>query len=1070
MSKLRDMKKRFLPLSMLLITMVLAQASLVANAAGDQGKYTPRSSTKATISSFMKSIRANQETGLIDPALLIEAHKSAQSTSRADLDWVYAGPDNFGGFTKAVVYDNDGNVIIGTAGGDLYKTTNGGITFKKITPTSVEPISCMVMASNGDLYIGTGDGRDAQTLNPLADYGYSENFSGKGIYVMRNGSTTLESLSGTTGWAFVNEMTITNGKIYAATESGLMVSEDNGSSWSMVQAGIFRSVKSNNNGDVMAADDATVFLSKNGGQFIDIINGVDNGTLPTNNTNFKIIAMSPDDANFMYIAYISGTAGAYSTGIIYFTEDGGDTWEVAMAATGMYNIFGADANIDGFMIVYPNNPRKLLIGSDDLWLFEDATASGVNSYRPLQISENNTYEYTPIAWNRYIYLHQGIQNIAFNPSNPNIFFVGTVGGVFKGEYAEGIYSYKGANRYFYTDEEHTSVARMMNVGIGGSTMFLGGCLDHGTVMMTGNENINNSTTGYAVFPNPTATNNAFGYFTKEYAGGPCAISTINPLIFFVSGTGSLSMPIYRSETGGDDYDLTKFSADGNITNSNAFRTPYALFETYEDNHHSIDVKEILDTYNDLINTITVVDTFDINDTVFVTNGIIYIEENDTLNMYVSVNLNDTLYETNDDILNVYQVLHDYLYTEHIDFDTLYLAVRRNVKAGDNVYYYSAQAGYPIDYTMPEPPHDEAHVDTVAGGYMWIPGDTIWGLHDPIKTNMVCAIEGKVYMTRDALIFNKDTEWFLMSAINGLPTAVTLSADGNNAYVGTANGNLYRFTNINDAFTAEQANVTDSLNPCVQIYNITDAAFADRAITSIAVDPLNANEILVTLGNYGNTNYVYRSTDGGTSFSSIQGNLGHFPVYSSIIEKEEGAYIIGTEFGIYVSENGSTWTKSGDIDCPVMDIKQAVMENHDDKVDILYDEMGDETYVIYPGIYNEGMIYAATYGAGIITCGTHKVGPEFGVEENDLEGGFAQVNVYPNPANGNAQFKFDMSQNGKVSYQIYDLSGRMLTSNNLGYYTQGEHTVNFNVENLTSGTYIIRLQAGNTMKTAKFLVY
>ena len=225
-----------------------------------------------------------------------------------------------------------------------------------------------------------------------------------------------------------------------------------------------------------------------------------------------------------------------------------------------------------------------------------------------------------------------------------------------------------------------------------------------------------------------------------------------------------------------------------------------------------------------------------------------------------------------------------------------------------------------------------------------------------------------------------------------------------------------------------------------------------------------------MGNYGNTNYVYRSTDGGTSFSSIQGNLGHFPVYSSIIEKEEGAYIIGTEFGIYVSENGSTWTKSGDIDCPVMDIKQAVMENHDDKVDILYDEMGDETYVIYPGIYNEGMIYAATYGAGIITCGTHKVGPEFGVEENDLEGGFAQVNVYPNPANGNAQFKFDMSQNGKVSYQIYDLSGRMLTSNNLGYYTQGEHTVNFNVENLTSGTYIIRLQAGNTMKTAKFLVY
>ena len=105
MSKLRDMKKRFLPLSMLLITMVLAQASIVANAAGNQGKYTPRTGSKATISSFMKSIRANQETGLIDPALLIQGQKAAQTSSRdVDLTWKYAGPDNFGGLTRAIVY------------------------------------------------------------------------------------------------------------------------------------------------------------------------------------------------------------------------------------------------------------------------------------------------------------------------------------------------------------------------------------------------------------------------------------------------------------------------------------------------------------------------------------------------------------------------------------------------------------------------------------------------------------------------------------------------------------------------------------------------------------------------------------------------------------------------------------------------------------------------------------------------------------------------------------------------------------------------------------------------------
>ena len=128
------MKKRFLPLSMLLITIVLAQASIVANATGIQGKYNPRTSSKATFSSFMKSIRANQETGLIDPADLIAGQRAAQATNRdANLDWVSAGPDNFGGLTRGVIYNADGTVVIGTMGGGIYKTTNGGITFKQIS-------------------------------------------------------------------------------------------------------------------------------------------------------------------------------------------------------------------------------------------------------------------------------------------------------------------------------------------------------------------------------------------------------------------------------------------------------------------------------------------------------------------------------------------------------------------------------------------------------------------------------------------------------------------------------------------------------------------------------------------------------------------------------------------------------------------------------------------------------------------------------------------------------------------------------------------------------------------------
>ncbi len=1074
MSKLRDMKKRFLPLSMLLITIVLAQASFVANAAGDQGNYTPRTRSEATFSSFMKSIRANQETGLIDPALLIAGQQAAQTMSRdEELDWTYAGPDNFGGLTKAIIYNEDGTVLIGTMGGDIYKTTNGGITFRRVTNLNLA-ISCMVKDSNGNIYIGTGDGCGAERLNGLSVLGYETSFVGQGVYKMAAGSTTPVLLESTTptatnGWGFVNEMTVTNGKIYAATAAGIMMSENGGNSWTNLLEGNFRSVKSNNAGDVLAADESAVYLSKAGAAFNNVSNGL------TTNSNPIIIAMSTTDANYMYMACLRGSEGSYKMGNLYFTNDGGSTWEVGMTGNDLYSIVGVDADYNSFMIVYPNNPRKILIGSDNIWMLEDIMGLGVNSYTPMQISESNTYEYTAIAWNRYYYVHEGIHNITFNPTNPSVFFVGTNGGIYKGEYYEGLYSFKSGNRYLITEDEHSSTTRMMSVGIGGGTKVLAGCLDHGTIKILGDENVNNITTGTAIFPNPdplTNANQQFGFYTPKYAGGQCAISTINPNMLFVSGTGSLSTPLHRSESDGEDYDLTNFLGGESavITNSNAFRTPYAFYETYNDNHHSFEIKDILETYNNPLDTIDIVDTIFINDFMYVTENTIFVVTDTATNMYTQFTLNDTLYETLEDELYIYNILHDYLLTTVIDMDTLNLKLRTDALAGDEVNYYSKQGGYPISYTLPEPPHDDAHVNP-AGGYMWLEGDVIGNLHDPLKSTMVCAIEDKIYMTRDALIFSKLTDWYLISSIDGIPTAVTISSDGTTAYVGTAEGNFYKVTNINDVFSAEQADITDELNPCVEMMSDL-TTFAGRAITSISVNPSNNNEVLVTLGNYGNTDYVYVSNNAGASFTAATTTgLPAVPVYSSIIEKSNGMYIIGTECGIYTLANGSSsWAKSGSISCPIMDIKQAIMENHDDVIDVLYDEMGAATYVTYPGISNEGMIYAASYGAGILSCGTYKEGGDLGIADNETTENNALLNIYPNPVRNNGNINITLNEGANVSYQIYDLSGRVIAGSEFGYYGQGSHTLTFSAENLASGSYIIRVQAGDKSETAKILVY
>ena len=59
-----------------------------------------------------------------------------------------------------------------------------------------------------------------------------------------------------------------------------------------------------------------------------------------------------------------------------------------------------------------------------------------------------------------------------------------------------------------------------------------------------------------------------------------------------------------------------------------------------------------------------------------------------------------------------------------------------------------------------------------------------------------------------------------------------------------------------------------------------------------------------------------------------------------------------------------------------------------------------------------MIYAATYGNGIMSCATYKEGSDFGVDENIVNEN-VQVNVYPNPVRGTAQFSFNMVESGNV---------------------------------------------------------
>jgi len=986
------MKKRFLPLSMVLITMMLAQVGLVSNAAETQGKYVPRTNTKATVSSYLKSIRANQETGLIDPALMLKAQKEAQTSTRGTGDWKVMGPDNYGALTRAMVYDkNDATnntLLIGTMGGHIFKSTNGGITMQQAYDLNTM-IGCMIQVE-GVTFVGTGDPRQ-NWCNGMSQLGYSTGFIGNGVYrIAKDGSIThLENTTATAtnGWGFVNEMAVKGNTIYAATVGGLYKSTDMGDTWTMVKAGYVTTVRANSK-YVLAV------IGESNGNEVEVYRVNEDGTcasimdlgenpLPMKNA-LKIVALSQSDPEYLYVAYIDWVlkddAYTYSTGNIYFSKDGGANWQLALATTGMYDIFGTWGYQDNGIEVYPNNPRKLLIGGVSVWTLEDATNTGV--YRPVMVSTTgNELATTPY------YVHRGVQNFLFHPNNASVFFIGTEGGVFKGMYAQDVYTFSNCNRYFITEEQHTSVARMFGVGVGGNdNRVLGGCLDHGTILIEGDENINNITTGRAIFPNfdPTsnaAVENGYGVFNQNYAGGHAEISTIAPNIMFVSATGNMTTPLYRTETSGGDYDSENFyNADSTfskvITNENAFRTPFAMYENY----------------NDELSTETVI--------------------------YVAT-------------------------------DTL--------AAGTQVYAYSNIGEYPIAFNLP---------------YNVLPKDTIEDINDNLSAMLVCGVEGSIYMTRNSHYFNRLSKWWRIGKVEGIPSAVALSADGDMTIVGTAEGNIYRVKNLTYARSAELADVDSTA--CVVVFDTLDNSnFAGRAITGISIV---GSKVLVSLGNYGNNDYVYLSTNNGDSFTSIQGNLPKAPVYSCLIEssKETGDIFVGTEYGIYSKRSNGNWTAEGTVKVPVTEIRQAIAKNHDDITIFLGYDNGDTTSPIlkhYKGVKNEGAIYASTYGNGIIKCNDYRLnGADLGIEENEIETSSVQLNVYPNPVRGTANFNIELTETSTVSYQIYDISGRMVVNNILGTYGQGENTISFSTNNLTSGSYILRVQAGNKVCTSKILVF
>jgi serine protease len=77
--------------------------------------------------------------------------------------------------------------------------------------------------------------------------------------------------------------------------------------------------------------------------------------------------------------------------------------------------------------------------------------------------------------------------------------------------------------------------------------------------------------------------------------------------------------------------------------------------------------------------------------------------------------------------------------------------------------------------------------------------------------------------------------------------------------------------------------------------------------------------------------------------------------------------------------------------------------------------------------------------------------------------------YPNPFNPSTTIRYYMVEGGEVNLSVYDLLGRLVTTLAQGPRGQGSHTVSYNAAGLSSGVYLLVLDAGGKRQTRKMLL-
>jgi Secretion system C-terminal sorting domain len=315
---------------------------------------------------------------------------------------------------------------------------------------------------------------------------------------------------------------------------------------------------------------------------------------------------------------------------------------------------------------------------------------------------------------------------------------------------------------------------------------------------------------------------------------------------------------------------------------------------------------------------------------------------------------------------------------------------------------------------------------------------------PQKTILFYATQSGVYLCNKP--DKSGPTWYKLSN-SGIADAYRMvcTPDLNTVFVSDENGNIYRSTGLNTA-TYPPANYT--------VFNPTNAGIittkifnsGGRFMTGIAVDPQHPDTIVVSMANYGSSNYVFKITNALTSTSpansivaNLQGNLPLFPVYDVALNPYHPEQaIIGTEYGIFTCNNinspSPVWQEDNN-GFPRIPTMQLVFTP---------DTLGN--MYLYAGTHGRGAFYTNSLcgSCGLIDTTFHASSHVIAEPANET------FSIFPNPFLNELTLKL----NEPAAVSIYYINGQL-------YKNEMVHgSLIINTEAWPQGVYIVSIHKDN----------